>query len=108
MLADLSPALEVLCPRPRSCAGPSRRGRFAVRDPTPPIPFTRAVVEIVAFDAEGGRFADRDGDEVVDELPLIPFMEVWIFSGRFDLLILQQQETNSKTSMQFKQAPTAT
>jgi hypothetical protein len=88
ILADLSPVLVVRCPRPRSCVGASRRGRFAVRDTVPFIPFTLLVAESGGNWADGGRLADSDGDEVVDEVPFTPFIDVWIFSGRFDLLIV--------------------
>lgn len=59
-----------------------------MRGPAPLIPFTWVATDAEVGCAEGGRFAEREGDEVAEDVPLMPFMEVWLFSGRFDLLIL--------------------
>jgi hypothetical protein len=67
--------------------GASRRGRFVVRDTVPFIPFTLFVAEEGGNWADGGFLAEREGDDVVEVVPLTPFMDVWIFSGRFNLLI---------------------
>lgn len=90
MLADLSPALLVLCPRPRSKLGASRRVRFVARDPGPLVAMPLLVADGGGIWADGGRFAaESDGDEFAELAPVAPFIVVWIFSGRFNLLIAQ-------------------
>ncbi len=88
MLADLKPELLVLCPRPSTCAGTFER--FTVRE----TPLASAGLFLTApggnMGADGGRFAEREGEVVVEDVPVFPFIAVWIFSGRFNLLILAQ------------------
>jgi hypothetical protein len=58
-----------------------------VRDAMPFIPFRLLVADDGGNWAEGGFLADSEGEDVVEIVPFTPFMDVWIFSGRFDLLI---------------------
>lgn len=76
ILADRRPVLVVLWPRPSSCVGTSRRGRFAVRDAVPFIPFRLLVVDDGGNWADGGFLAEREGEDVVDIDPFTPFMDV--------------------------------
>lgn len=76
ILPDRRPALVVLCPRPNSWVGASRRGRLAVRDMAPLTPFTLFVAETGGSIADVGRGAERDGEDVVEEVPLTPLIDV--------------------------------
>ncbi len=75
-LADRSPVLMVLWPRPRSCVGTSRRGRFAVREATPFIPLILLVAEVGENWADAGFLAAKEGEDVVETVPFTPFMDV--------------------------------
>jgi hypothetical protein len=52
----------------------------------PFIPFRLLVADGGNWE-DGGFLAEREGEDVVEVVPFTPFMDVWIFSGRFNLLI---------------------
>jgi hypothetical protein len=85
---DLRPALEVLRPRPSWSGGASRRGRLPGRELTP---FTPLAVDVAVGGriADGGRAAESEGDAELEAIPLMPFVVIWTFSGRFTLFILR-------------------
>ena len=76
ILPDRRPALVVLWPRPNSWGGASRRGRLAVRDMVPLIPFALLVAETGGNIADCGRAVESDGEDVIEETPLTPLIDV--------------------------------
>jgi hypothetical protein len=70
-----------------------------VRDTVPFIPFKLLVEDEGGNWADGGFLAEREGEDVVEDVPLTPFMDVWIFSGRFNLLIFRGSQTQPATSI---------
>jgi len=74
MLADLSPTLLFLCPRPSSCPVPSLLDLLADRAPELPFPIPLLVAEFGGYFAPPGSLPaeiDGDGEDVEDFIPFV-------------------------------------
>lgn len=66
------------------------------------MPTPLLVAELGGSMADGGRFAESEGELVPERGPFKEVIDVWIFSGLFNLLILQID------GLQLTSAPSAT